>query len=120
MQYIIAQKNTNTKPAGQTNIPIPSNTSGSTSQVVIPQITNPFGDQVTTVPGVASRVITVLLALIIIAAVIVIVISGFRMIVGGSNPDQLKKAKTGIIWAIIGLLVAFMSFAIVAIVQRLL
>ena len=112
MQYLIAQGNNNAQPNG--NKPV------TTTQVEIAPITNPFGAKVTTVPGIADRVITILLALIIIAAVIVIVISGFRMIVGGSNPDQLKKAKKGIVWAIIGLVVAFMSFAIVTIIQRLL
>lgn len=88
--------------------------------VEIAKITNLFGPSATTVQGVATRVINVLLALIVIAAVIVIVISGFRMVVGGSNPDQLKKAKAGILWSLVGLAVAFMSFAIVQIIQGLL
>ncbi len=98
--------NTNTAPPGNTNVDIPS-------------ITNPFGP-IGTVSGLINRIINIILGLIVMAAVIVIVISGFRMIAGGNSPEQLKKAKTGIIWAIIGLLVAFMSFAIVSIVQKLL
>lgn len=88
-------------------------------QVKVPEITNPFNN-VTTLPGVASRVITVMFALIVIAAVVIIIVSGFRMIVGSNNPEQIKKSKTAIIWALIGLFVAFMSYAIVAIIQRLL
>ncbi|HEX3099851.1 MAG TPA: hypothetical protein VHQ41_02660 [Patescibacteria group bacterium] len=111
-------RNTNTtpKPPANTN----ANANANTTQVVIPQITNPFGKDAATVPGIANRTINVLLALIVIAAVVVIIISGFRMITGGSNPEQLKTAKRGIAWAIIGILVAFMSFVIVQIVQKLL
>lgn len=111
--------NSKTNTNANTNTTKPNNTSTSTS-VKIPQIDNPFGPAADTIPGVINRVINVLLALIIIAAVIVIVISGFRMVVGGSNPEQLKKAKTGIIWAIIGIVVALMSFAIVQIIQQIL
>jgi hypothetical protein len=61
-----------------------------------------------------------LLSLIVIAAVVVIIIAGFRMATAGGNADQLTKAKKTIIWAILGIVVAFMSFAIVRIVQGLL
>ncbi len=107
------QTNTNASANQNTNAAPPASTN-----VDIAKIKNPFKSG--TVPGVAARVIQVLFILIVIAAVIVIVISGFRMLVGGGNPDQIKKAKSGIIWAIIGLVVALMSYAIVTIIQRLL
>ena len=88
--------------------------------VIVPQITNPFGTAADTVPGIVNRAINVLLALIVIAAVVVIIVAGFRMVAGGSNPEQIKKAKSTIAWAFAGMLVAFMSFAIVQIIQRLL
>lgn len=124
MNHLIAQnKNNNTKPQVVTPKTAPTATATATTttarQVDIPAIQNPFGSQAGTIPGIATRVINILLALIIIAAVIMIVVSGFRMIVGGGNPDQLKKAKSGIIWAVIGLTVALMAFAIVSIVQKL-
>lgn len=87
--------------------------------VDIAKINNPFGS-VSTFPGLVARGIDILLALIVIAAVVVIVVAGFRMVVGGSSPEQLKKAKSTIVWAILGLLVAFVSFAIVQIIQGLL
>jgi hypothetical protein len=115
MNYLIAKNNTTTTAnTGQTNVP--ANTT--TSSVVIPPITNPTG--LTSVSGAVGKVINILLALIIIAAVIVIIISGFKMMTGGGSPDQLKSAKKGILWAVIGLVVAFMSFAIVAIIQNVL
>ena len=98
-----------------------ANTTGNANtaqQTTIPAIKNPFGGK--TLSGAISQGITILLSLIVIAAVIVIIIAGFRMAASGGNPDNIKKAKQTIIWAIIGLVVAFMSFAIVQIVQSLL
>lgn len=93
---------------------------GSSTSIDLPQIKNPFGNDAKTLPGIFNRIINIILGLIVIASVVVIIISGFRMVGGGGNPDQVKKAKTGIIWAIIGLVVAFMSFAIVSMIQKIL
>lgn len=102
---IIAQLNRNTAP--------------STGSVVVPgKIKDPFGGK--SLSAIANQFIMILLALIVIVAVVVIIVAGFRMITGGGNPDQIAKAKKAIIWAIIGIVVAFMSFAIVQIVQNLL
>ena len=70
--------------------------------------------------GVESQAVTILLTLTVILAVVVIIVSGFQMIAGGGNPDQVAKAKKAIIWAIIGIVVAFMSFVVVQIIQSLL
>ncbi len=124
MQTLLAQKiaqnnkNVNAKPAANTNATNTNKSTPTASTVVVPEITNPF--PVSTLPGVFNQIIYIILGLIVMAAVVVIIISGFRMLTGGNNPDQLKKAKKGIVWAIIGLVVAFMSFAIVTIIQRLL
>jgi hypothetical protein len=110
MNQVLAQtKQTNTTPVQANN----------TSQgVVVPPIKSPF--QGKTLSGVVSQGINILLTLIVIAAVIVIIIAGFRMATAGGNADQLTKAKKTLIWAILGLVVAFMSFAIVRIIQGLL
>jgi hypothetical protein len=116
MQYFLAAVDPNAKPA--VTPPANSNTAKPRAEVIVPKIDNPF--PVSTVPGLASRVITILLALIVIAAVVMIVVSGFRMLAGGANPDEIKKAKKGIIWSLIGLVVAFMAFAVVQIIQAIL
>ena len=106
-----------TRPANDTN----NNSNDAVIEIVnVPQIKNPFGSGADTVPGIVNRAINVLLALIVIAAVVVIIVAGFRMVAGGGNPEQIKKAKSTIAWAFAGMLVAFMSFAIVQIIQRLL
>lgn len=126
MNLKISQVNTNTStPKSVTNKQsntgtsnAQSNTPKNNTQTVVPSIKDPFGGK--TLSAVSTQAINILLALIVIAAVIVIIISGFRMITNGDNPLQLSAAKRAIAWAIIGLLVAFMSFGIVQIVQNLL
>ncbi len=67
---------------------------------------------------IGTMFINFLLAMIVIAAVVVIVIAGFKMVLGGANESQIAKQKKAIVYAIAGLVVAFMSFAIVQIVQN--
>lgn len=69
------------------------------------------------IPELIARIIRILLTLIASIAVIVIIISGFRMVLYGSNPNELAKAKSAIVWAVLGLVIALMSFSIVAIIQ---
>ncbi len=68
-------------------------------------------------PELIGIIIKILLAIIASLAVIVIIISGFRMVMFGSNPTELGKAKKAIAWSVIGLIVALMSFSIVAILE---
>ncbi len=78
-------------------------------------ITNPLGktDDIT---DVLKNVINWLLGLVGFAALIALIIGGFRMIVGFGNEEQVKKAKTTILWAVIGLAVVILSYAIINIV----
>lgn len=59
------------------------------------------------------------LAIIAVWAVAFIVIGGFRMVISQGNEETLLAAKKTITWAILGLLAAVLSFAIIAIVQNL-
>lgn len=60
------------------------------------------------------------LAGIAIWAVIFIIVGGFRMVVAAGNEEAITVAKKTITWAILGLVIALLSFSIVAIVQNLL
>jgi hypothetical protein len=95
-----------------------TNTTPDPTTVIPGKITDPFAGK--SLLGVVTQVINILLALIVIAAVVVVVIAGFQILTGGSNPSQLAKARRAITWAIIGLAVAFMSFGIVQIIQKIL
>jgi hypothetical protein len=81
-------------------------------------LNNPLKAQ--SVPELITSIIRILLLLIASAAVIMIIVGGFQMVLHNGEPARLAKAKGTVIWAIIGLVVALMSFSIVAIIQSLL
>lgn len=58
-------------------------------------------------------VINILLYIIGIIGVIMIIIGGIRYSLSGGNASQLKEAKDTIIYSVVGLIVAIMSYAIV-------
>jgi len=49
-------------------------------------------------------------------ALIALIIGGGRMVIDFGNEEQVKKAKTTILWAVIGLAVVILSYAILNIV----
>jgi len=51
-------------------------------------------------------------------ALLFITISGLRYVVSGGNPDRAARAKDGIIYALVGLVIAVMAEAIVSFVVR--
>jgi hypothetical protein len=63
-----------------------------------------------------QKIINILLFIIGIIAVIVIVISGIQYVTSGGNAEQASKAKNGIIFAVVGIIVAVMAYAIVGFV----
>jgi len=48
-----------------------------------------------------------------ISAVIVIIVAGLRYVLSGGDPKNTTAAKDTILYAVIGLVVALLSFAIV-------
>ena len=62
---------------------------------------------------IAKNIISILLWVVGIAAVIVIIYAGITFITAAGNPSAITRAKTMIIYAIIGLAVAILSYAIV-------
>jgi hypothetical protein len=53
-------------------------------------------------------------------ALLIITVSGFRYITSGGNPEKTAKAKSGIVYSLVGLVVAITAEAIVAfVVNRL-
>lgn len=49
-------------------------------------------------------------------ALLVIVVSGFRYILSAGEPERINKAKNGVIYALIGLILVITAQAIVAFV----
>lgn len=66
-----------------------------------------------TIPEVINTVINFIAALAGPVAVIMIVYAAYLFILGGTNPEQVKKARSIILYTVIGIAVVVMSKAIV-------
>lgn len=67
-----------------------------------------FGDG-----GIFTTIANILIFLVGIIAVIMLIIGGIRYAVSGGDDSAVKAAKNTILYAIVGLIVAFLAFAIV-------
>lgn len=65
-------------------------------------------------------IIKAFLGIMGIWAVMFIIVGGFRMVMAAGNEEQYLAAKKTLTWAVLGMVVALLSFSIVAIVQNLL
>lgn len=65
-----------------------------------------------------QQVVSALLFLIGAISVIVIIIAGIMFTVSAGDPGRAKKAKDAILYAVVGLIVALLGYAIVAFVVQ--
>ncbi|MBL8160167.1 hypothetical protein JNJ66_06980 [Candidatus Saccharibacteria bacterium] len=63
--------------------------------------------------GIFTTVANILIFLVGLIAVIMLIIGGIRYAVSGGDQSAVTAAKNTILYAIIGLVVAFMAFAVV-------
>lgn len=69
-------------------------------------------------PVLLNNVITALVTIAGIVAIFFIIYSGFKLITSGGDPKQVETAKNSLVYAILGLFVVFLSFAIINIISR--
>ena len=67
-----------------------------------------FGDT-----GVFKQVTNTILYIVGIIAVIMLIIGGIRYVISGGDAKKVIDAKNTVLYAIIGLIIAFLAFAIV-------
>lgn len=63
--------------------------------------------------GVFTRITNTTLYAIGIVSVIMLIIGGFRYIISGGDSKKVTEAKNTVLYAIIGLIIAILAFAIV-------
>lgn len=63
--------------------------------------------------GIFQQITNILLFLIGVLSVIMMIIGGMRYVLSGGNKDAVTSAKNTILYAIVGLIVAILAFAIV-------
>ena len=67
-----------------------------------------FGDT-----GVFRQVTNTILYIVGIVAVIMLIIGGIKYVISGGDSKKVTDAKNTVLYAIIGLIIAFLAFAIV-------
>ena len=70
--------------------------------------TNLFGDN-----GVFRQVTNVILYIAGVVAVIMLIVGGIKYVVSGGDSKKVTDAKNTVLYAIIGLVICFLAFAIV-------
>ncbi len=90
----------------------------SAADPAVPDTSLPVGCQTDaangpSVPKTVTAVINILLFVIGVAAVIVIVVEAFRFVNSNGDSQAVSKSKNGIIFALVGLVVAALAYAIV-------
>lgn len=66
-----------------------------------------------TVNGIVGGILNVVIGMVGVIAVVVIVIAGIQMSTSNGVPEKVAKARRALLYAVIGLVVAIASFAIV-------
>ena len=67
-------------------------------------------------PSLVRMIIQIILIIALVVAVIFLIISGYNYITAGGDAEKATVARTGIINAIIGLIVIFASYLIISFV----
>lgn len=80
-----------------------------------PNIDNPVNEN--TLGDVLSNVIFALLLFAGAVAVLFLIIGGFRYVISTGNPEQVEGAKKTILYAILGLIIIFVAFVLVRLIQ---
>lgn len=65
------------------------------------------------IDGLAKGAVNALIYVAGIASVIVIIVGGIMLTTSAGNPDRTKLAKNAILYAVIGLTISLLAFAIV-------
>lgn len=68
--------------------------------------------------GVVTNLIDLSLKFVGAAAILFLIFGGYRYIISGSNPEHQEKAKTTILYSMIGLVVSMLAYVIFTIVRR--
>ncbi|TSC56482.1 MAG: Uncharacterized protein G01um101418_311 [Parcubacteria group bacterium Gr01-1014_18] len=77
------------------------------------QLPNPL-EGITSVPQLVGQVVQAMLGLVGILSLVFFIIGGFYFLTSGGNSEKVKKGIDTLVWAVIGIIVAFGSYAILS------
>jgi len=68
---------------------------------------------VNSLPELINNVIKGLLGIVGAVSLLMVVIGGIQWMTSGGNSERVKRGKDTLVWAILGLVVVFLSYAII-------
>lgn len=77
-----------------------------------PSIVNPLGD-IKTPQALIGKLITAVLGVVGSLALVMFIFGGITWMTSGGNADKIKKGRDIVVWAVIGLVIIFSSYALV-------
>ena len=85
-------------------------TQGNTQTVTA--LENPLGSNVTSISQLYGRIIYAFLGLSGAVSLVMFILGGFSWMTAGGNEEKVKKGRDTLIWASLGLVVIFSSYAV--------
>lgn len=86
-------------------------TAGGNSGAKTVTLTNPIGTS--DVPTLIGRIIKAVLGIVGSLALLMVIYGGFTWMLAAGNSEKIKKGRDIILWAAIGIVIIFTSYAIV-------
>lgn len=83
-------------------------------------ITNPLGDDTSTVPDLLLKITGGVGSVIAAVGTIMIVIAGILYLLSAGSPEKIATAKKALIYAIMGIAVGLAASTIVAVIEQIL
>ncbi len=80
---------------------------------------NPLGNTQDGAPEIYGRILKSLLGFASVTALVFFIIGGIILLSSGGNEEKIKTGKNTLIWAVIGLFVAFSSYIILRFVLEI-
>lgn len=84
-----------------------------------PTFTNPLGDKVT-LTGFLIRITNWLLGISAFLVMVALIVGGIRFVISFGNEQAVSSAKKILTWAVIGLIIITLSYAILTFVRQIL
>ncbi len=78
------------------------------------KLDNPLGNGVTDVPTLIGRIIRAVLGVVGSLALVMFIYGGFTWMLAAGSSEKVKKGRDIIVWAAIGLVIIFTSYALVS------
>ncbi|HRH32773.1 MAG TPA: pilin [bacterium] len=77
------------------------------------RLDNPLGTEVNDVPTLIGKVISGVLSVVGSLALVMFIYGGFTWMLAAGNTEKVKKGRDILIWAALGLVIIFTSYAMV-------